>query len=166
MFIESKKMVTLHYTLRETDDQGVVIEDTFGRDPLRFMFGVGAMIPGFESNLEGKIAGDSFDFTLNPDVAYGDYEPEAVLAISNENFVDENGILNKDKIFEGAEITLQDTQGRQYHGIVSKVNEEDVVVDFNHPMAGRTLHFSGQILEVNNPSDDDIQAYTEWMHGL
>lgn len=166
MFIENKKMVTLHYTLRDTDGQGVVIEDTFGREPLKFMFGVGAMIPGFESNLEGKFAGDSFDFTLTPEVAYGDYEPEAVIAIGIENFMDENGILNKDKIFEGAEITLQDTQGRHYHGVAIKVNEEDVVVNFNHPMAGKTLHFSGQILEVDNPSDDDIRAYAEWMDGL
>ena len=166
MTIENKRMVSVHYTLQDTDASGVIIEDTTGREPLRFMYGVGAMIPGFESNLEGKAKGDTFAFTLAPEEAYGEREPEAVLEIEIENFQDENGEIDSEKLFPGADITMQDVNGRQYHGIVHSIEEDHVVVDFNHPMAGRSLHFFGEVLEVSEPTEEDLQAFSQWMQGL
>ena len=148
MNIQKNQVVTLHYTLTEDTSDGELIEETYNAEPLAFIFGVGMMLPSFEEYLEGKVAGDSFSFTLEPENAYGEYEEQAVVEIPIGSFADENGNIDRSKLIPGAPLTMHDQEGRGYRGVVQEAKIEAIIVDFNHPMSGHTLHFKGEILEV------------------
>lgn len=157
MSILKNKVVKLHYKLHEDDKNGEFIEETYGSEPLEFIFGVGMMLPSFEEHLEGKKSGDNFEFTLAPEDAYGEYEEGAVTEIAMNNFADENGVVDKEKLVEGHPIQMVDMEGRAYHGVIVELSDEFVTVDFNHPMAGRTLHFSGEIVDVRDASPMELE---------
>ena len=154
--IAKNKVVCLHYKLNEETEGGDLIEQTYGNEPLKFIFGVGMMIPSFEANIEGKAEGDAFSFTLEPKDAYGLYEEDAVIEVSLDNFKDENGEVDSTKIAIDQPISMQDAQGRSYQGFIIDIDESVVAVDFNHPMAGLTLHFAGEILEVRDATVSEL----------
>lgn len=141
-------VVTLHYTLREGGHDGELIEDTHGGAPITFTFGVGQMIHGFETHLNGKSEGDEFAFILAPDEAYGAINPKALVDIPLSNFADAEGIIDQKAIAVGQPVRMKNQNGQSFQGLIKETNETTVKVDFNHPMAGRTLHFSGEVLEV------------------
>lgn len=91
MNIQKNHVVTLHYSLNEDNLEGELIEETYGSEPMAFIFGVGMMLPAFESNIENMAAGDGFSFTLDPLDAYGEYQDEAVVEIPMSSFTDESG---------------------------------------------------------------------------
>ena len=156
MNISKNQVVSLHYTLTEDTKDGELLEETFSSDPLTFIFGTGMMLPGFEENIEGKSVGDNFALTLSPEDAYGDYEDQAVVEIPISNFQDESGNVNRDKLMIGSPLTMQDQDGRSFHGVIIEPKIESIVVDFNHPMSGRTLHFVGEIIEVREASPSEL----------
>ncbi|MBK9254150.1 MAG: peptidylprolyl isomerase [Saprospiraceae bacterium] len=156
MLIQKNRVVALNYRLTEGGPEGELIEETFNADPLKFIFGMGMMLPSFEENLEEKTIGDSFSFTLEPENAYGTFEEEAVVEIPIGSFADETGNVDRDRLQKGNPLQMMDQEGRSYRGIVLDSKLESVVVDFNHPMAGRTLHFTGEILEVREATDSEI----------
>jgi FKBP-type peptidyl-prolyl cis-trans isomerase SlyD len=156
MQIQKHHVVSLHYKLTEDTASGEMIEETFGSDPLSFIFGTGMMLPAFEEQLELKSAGDAFAFTLAPADAYGEYEEQAVVEIPITSFADEQGNVDRTKLLKGAPLTMHDHEGRTYHGVVAEPKLESIVVDFNHPMSGRTLHFSGEVLEVRPATESEL----------
>jgi FKBP-type peptidyl-prolyl cis-trans isomerase SlyD len=156
MQISKNKVVSLHYRLTEEGPQGQLIEETYTSDPLQFIYGIGMMIPSFEENLESLSGGDTFSFTLNPEDAYGAYEEEAVIEIPISSFEDENGQVDRDRLQVGSPLQMMDQQGRAYHGVVLEPRLESIVVDFNHPMAGRTLHFTGEIITVRDATPSEL----------
>ncbi|MFZ1750015.1 MAG: hypothetical protein WAU01_07475, partial [Saprospiraceae bacterium] len=125
-------------------------------EPLSFIFGVGMMLPSFEENLEDKLAGDTFAFTLQPEDAYGLYEDQALVDIPISSFADENGEIDRSKLLAGAPLTMHDHEGRTYTGVVTEPKIESIEVDFNHPMSGRVLHFKGEILEVREATESEL----------
>lgn len=136
MNIAKESVVSLHYRLFEDDKNGELIEETYGSQPLTFIFGVGMMLPSFEEHLENKTAGDTFEFTLAPEDAYGEYEDGAVIDISIDNFKDENGNVDREQLVAGRPIDMVDGEGRNFHGVIVEQKIESVVIDFNHPMSG------------------------------
>lgn len=156
MNIFKNQVVALHYTLTEDNEEGELLEETYSSDPLAFIFGVGMMLPGFESYLEGMVVGDTFSFTLSPEDAYGDYEDQAVVEIPITSFADEAGNVNREKLLMGAPLTMHDQDGRSFHGVIVEPKIESIIVDFNHPMSGRTLHFKGEILEVRPATPSEL----------
>lgn len=148
MIIETNKIVTLHYILRDGSETGNIIEDTHNSQPITFTFGVGQMIPGFESNLNGMKQGDTYAFLLAPGEAYGDNNVKSIVKIPKKNFADSEGNINASDIQIGSPVRMKNQNGQSFQGIIKEVSEDQITVDFNHPMAGRTLHFSGEILEV------------------
>jgi FKBP-type peptidyl-prolyl cis-trans isomerase SlyD len=156
MNIQKNHVVTLHYRLHEDHDGGELIEETFGGEPLSFIFGVGMMLPMFEENLENKILGDTFDFTLQPEDAYGEYQDEAVVELSIETFRGADGEIDRTQLVEGTPVNMQDHEGRTYRGVILEPKMESVIVDFNHPMSGRVLHFSGEVVEVRPATDSEL----------
>lgn len=156
MNIQKNQVVTLHYRLTEDTVDGELIEETFGSEPLAFIFGVGMMLPSFEEHLEGKVSGDTFSFTLEPADAYGEYEDQAVVEIPIGSFADETGNIDRTKLIPGAPLTMHDQEGRAYRGVVQEAKIEAIVVDFNHPMSGHTLHFKGEILEVRQATPSEL----------
>jgi FKBP-type peptidyl-prolyl cis-trans isomerase SlyD len=157
MKIHGTKVVGLHYRLREGSAEGELIEETYGSDPLYFIYGNGQMIPGFEANLLHKSIGDTYSFLLNPAEGYGVINEEDFVEVPIENFVDpETGKVERDHIQTGVPITMSDEHGHRFSGFITKVGLDTVTVNFNHPMAGMHLHFEGEIIEVRDATDSEI----------
>jgi FKBP-type peptidyl-prolyl cis-trans isomerase SlyD len=155
MIIENNKVVLCHYTLREGEAAGPLIESTEGSEPLGYIHGIGMMIPLFEQNLAGKKAGDAFEFGIKAADAYGEYDETAAAMIPKNAFNLEG--LNPDDIFiEGEILPLQDEHGQMMQGLIVKVNPDTVEVDFNHPMAGIDLYFTGQVDNVREATAEEI----------
>ena len=156
MVIENNKVVLCHYTLREGDAAGQLIESTEGGEPLGYIHGVGMMIPLFEQNLMGKKAGDEFAFGIVATDAYGEYDDEALAEIPKEAFNLEG--VNPDDVFvEGEVLPLQDENGQAMQGIIVEVAETTVKIDFNHPMAGVNLYFTGHVDTVRDATAEELE---------
>lgn len=157
MQIKKNHVASIHYKLNENNLDGALIEETYSGEPLTFIFGIGMMLPAFEEQLENKSTNDKFAFTLSPDDAYGQYEDDAVISIPIANFADESGNVDREGLVSGSPINMHDDQGRTFVGTIQEVSEETIVVDFNHPLAGRSLHFQGDILEVREASPSELE---------
>ncbi len=155
MQIGQNKVVSITYTLREAGENTEIIQQVESDQPLVFLFGVGQLLPKFEENLAGKAQGDSYEFTLLHMDAYGPVEPEAVVDIPLDVFMVE-GKLAEDMLTIGGQVRLRDQDGRLLQGTVLQRGLETVKIDFNHPMAGKDLHFSGIITSVREASEDEI----------
>ncbi len=148
-------VVKITYQLRNTSDGPVVDEATL-ESPFSFLFGHQNVLPKFEENLSGKIAGNQFHFVLSAAEGYGEFEEEGVVLLSKEMFVYE-GEVQEDILVIGNIIPLQDQNGNPFQGRVVNVGEKDVTVDLNHPLAGRELHFSGTVVEVRDAHPIEIE---------
>lgn len=155
MQIHKNTVVTLHYKLKQDDSEGQLIEETYGSEPLIFLYGAGNMIPEFESKLEGKKSGEKFSFSIDHDKAYGEYNPDAVITVPISTFMVE-GKIAKDLLEPGRRIPMRDQNGNQLNGTVKEVKKEEVVMDFNHPLAGVDLFFNGEIEEVREATETEI----------
>ena len=155
MIIEKNKVVELDYKLHEGSLAGNLIEETFGAKPLTFIFGIGQMIPAFEENLEEKKAGDAFAFLVKAAEGYGEYDSNALISIPIEQFAVE-GQIDRDALQADHPIKMQDMEGKSYQGIIKKVGIDQVDIDFNHPMAGVDLYFSGIVLGVREATDSEL----------
>ncbi len=151
MKIAKHTVPSLTYSLK-IDNQ--LIEESTTDNPLTFLVGSGGMIPGFERQLEGLEAGQSYDFTIEPAEGYGDVDPEAVVVISKDIFKVDGKV--SDNLVVGNTIPLHDDQGHPLNGVILEIGEETVKMDFNHELAGKTLHFSGEILDVRAATQDEI----------
>ncbi len=155
MIIEKNKVVVVDYKLQKDNAQGELVEETTGGEPLKFIFGIGMMIPGFESELEGKKSGDEVAFQVHSEDAYGEYEDEALIDIAIENF-QVDGKVDYDNLKLGQMITMQDMQGGVHRGVIKKVGLDKVQVDFNHPMAGQDLFFTVNVREVREATESEL----------
>jgi FKBP-type peptidyl-prolyl cis-trans isomerases 2 len=117
------------------------------------------MLPSFEKKLENLKKGDKFDFVLTADEAYGQPDPENVIELPKDIFM-VDGKFDDEMVVEGAVLPMRDAQGNTLEGTVEKITETGVVMDFNHPMAGIDLHFIGEVLEVREPTEEDVHACT------
>lgn len=158
MKIEDKKVVELIYELIV---DGELADKTTKERPLDFIQGMGYLLPLFEANIEGKEAGDSFAFTLEPENGYGLWKEEMVIDLPMEAFEVE-GKVAEDLLKVGNIIPLMNPMGGVVPGKVLEVTEATVKMDLNHPMAGKVLNFSGEILTVRDATEKEL---TEGLHG-
>jgi FKBP-type peptidyl-prolyl cis-trans isomerase SlyD len=156
MKIDKNKVVSLHYKLQENNAEGDMVESTFGSDPLVFLYGVGAMIPKFEQELADKQEGDDFAFGIKSEEAYGEYNPEAIAPVPKQAFV-VDGEVNEELLQIGRVIPMRDQEGNQLLGTVMEVGDEQVKMNFNHPMAGVDLYFSGRIENVREATKEEVE---------
>lgn len=153
--IEDQKVVKLTYTLKEENANGTVLEEVDQQAPFKFLYGAGRLLPAFESNLEGLKPGEEFSFQLPPEEAYGEHSEEQVLDIPIELF--DNADAPKEELLSiGNYLSLRDKNGQEHVGKVESVGGEAVTMDFNHAMAGKSLHFEGEILDIRDASSDEI----------
>ena len=142
---------------------GEVIDQAKKETPLNFIFGVGGMIPGFESNLDGLETGNSYDFTLSPDEAYGEYNKTAIVDLPKSTF-NVDGKVQEDMLAIGKVIPMQDQNGNPLNGTVVEIIEDTVKMDFNHVLAGKSLHFAGEVIDVREASKEELEH--GHVHGL
>jgi FKBP-type peptidyl-prolyl cis-trans isomerase SlyD len=155
MKIENNKMVSLIYELRENDSNGRIIEALDESRPLTFIYGTGRLLPVFESNIGLLKTGDNFRFTLNSEMAYGDKREEMIINVPVGVF-ETNGKINEDICRVGNEVPMTDSDGNPLTGIINEITDTYVRMDFNHPMAGLDLFFSGKIVEVREATEREL----------
>lgn len=154
MNIAENHVVAISYTLKEKGSDAI-IENVDAQDPFIFLFGAGNLLEKFEENLSGKAQGDPFDFILLAPEAYGVLEADAIVDVPIEVFMNE-GKLMEDIVIPGKQVRLVDQQGNPLTGIVLERGLEKIKIDFNHPMAGKDLHFVGTVVEVRKATDEEI----------
>lgn len=162
MKITDEKMVSLTYDLTVEDDNGAIelMERATKEHPLTFIFGMGNMLEAFEKNVEGLQIGDKFSFTLTPEEAYGDYIEENVVDLPKKIF-EIDGKFDENQIREGETLPMMDHQGNRLMGSVLEVKPDIVVMNFNHPLAGETLKFEGEVTDVHDPTPEEIAVLTQ-----
>lgn len=139
MTVSNGKQVTLEYTLK-LDDQSVV-DSNVGGEPLKITQGSHQLIPGFERQLEGMAVGEKKKFTVAPAEGYGDVDSKAFQEVDKK-------MVPPDSQKVGTQLQGKTADGRTVFPRISEVKNETVVLDFNHPLAGKTLHFDVQVLDV------------------
>jgi FKBP-type peptidyl-prolyl cis-trans isomerase SlyD len=147
MNVDRNRVVSLHYTLR--DEQGTVLDSSSGRAPLSYLHGKGNIIPGLEQALAGKAAGDKLDVTVAPEQGYGRRDERLVQIVPRHKFTEGANLA------PGMQMRTSGAQGSRLVTIV-KVERDFVTVDANHPLAGRTLHFSVEVAEVRKATHEEI----------
>jgi FKBP-type peptidyl-prolyl cis-trans isomerase SlyD len=148
-------VVSLVYQLR-TEPTGPVMDEANADAPFDFLFGHGNVLDKFENNLEGLIAGNQFHFVLSPEEGYGEFDPEAVINMNKSDFQFE-GEDASHLIEVGNLIPLQDQFGNPFQGRITAIAGDTVTIDLNHPFAGKTLHFSGEVVGVREAHANELE---------
>lgn len=156
MVIADKKVVSLSYQLREGDASGEVIETVTADRPLVFLYGAGNLLPKFEENISGLSVGDDFSFRLKAEEAYGEVEEDAVVKVPKSAFASSDGEIDPDLLVVGNMIPMLDHLGNRLEGVIIEIGDDAVVMDFNHPLAGDDLFFSGKVVEVRDASAEEL----------
>jgi FKBP-type peptidyl-prolyl cis-trans isomerase SlyD len=158
MKIEKNKVVSLAYELHVDDgENGKEFYESVNKDkPFYFLYGTGHVLPSLEAALAGKSAGDFFDVFIPFEDGYGDYDESKKVIVPKSNFK-EDGKKNKELIKVGKVIPMQDDQGNHLRGEIIKVDFLGVHMDFNSPLAGLDLYFTGEILQVREAEPEEIE---------
>lgn len=154
MNIARNTVAILSYTLKDRANEQIIEHITKDK-PQAFIFGTGHLIPGFENNLTGLQKDDHFEFTIPCEEAYGERDPHAVFEIPKDTF-EVDGMIDKEVIQIGNQIPMHDDHGNKHIGKVIAHKQDDIVMDFNHPLAGRDLLFSGQVLMVREAFEEEL----------
>lgn len=150
-------VVSVHYELKVDNDGELVTADKSQPDsPLVYIQGLGMLLPEFESNMVGKTVGDSVSFKISPENGYGVRNEQEIVSIPIDSFKDNEGNVDTNSVRVGNILPMMDNQGNQFQGIVCEVTPEVVVMDFNHPMAGKELNFSVTVVEVRPATADEL----------
>tara|TARA_B110000037_G_scaffold97504_1_gene114280 strand:+ start:3410 stop:3925 length:516 start_codon:yes stop_codon:yes gene_type:complete len=147
MTIAKESVVTMNYTLK--NNEGEIIDTSEGREPLVYLHGVGALIQGLENELAGKSAGDKSQIVITPENAYGTRLDDLVRVVSKDGFQGE------EELTEGMRVQL-DTEHGPAIALVVKIDEAEVTLDLNHPLADMTLHFDVDITAVRAATAEEI----------
>jgi FKBP-type peptidyl-prolyl cis-trans isomerase SlyD len=147
MQIARDSVAAFHYTL--TDDQNQVIDSSAGRDPLTYLHGSGQIVPGLEKQLEGRSAGDKFSADVAPEEGYGVHHPELMQEVPRSAF---QGV---EDIQPGMQFQGRGPQG-EINVTVTRVEDDKVFIDGNHPLAGKTLHFAIEVTDVRAASEEEL----------
>ena len=150
MQIAKNKVVLLSYELKI--DSGEIVDEAQSNDPFVFIHGIGQTLEAFDAKLNGLKVGDTFKFELESEDAYGPVVEENVVTIPLDAF----GDMPKEELVEGAELPMNDNEGNRFYGTVLEVNPEDVLMDFNHPLAGETLFFSGKVEGIRDATAEEL----------
>ena len=146
----SNKVISIEYTLNDANTKEQ-LDTNVGGSPLEYISGMQQIIPGLETALEKLAKGDKMDVVVQAADAYGEYNDEAVQSLPKEQF---SGI----ELTEGMSLYGTGENDETVQVIVKELNEDEVTIDYNHPMAGKTLMFSVSILDIRDATDEEIQV--------
>lgn len=149
-------VVSLDYTLRV---DGEIIDTSEGNDPILFLQGHGQVIPGLEHAISGMKAGERKSFSVAPDQGYGEEDPDAYAEVPRSEFP-ENFPLDP-----GTELLLTDEEGEELEAFVISAGDEIVRLNFNHPLAGKNLHFEVEIAGLRNATPEELSHGHVHTHG-
>ena len=148
MQIEKHRVVTLTYTLKDNDDNLI---DKSDDGSFCYLHGAGNIIPGLENALAGKIAGDELSVAVPPEEAYGVHDAEKTQKVPRDMFPPEQ------EIEPGMQFHAQSPEGQPFVVTIASVDEDGILVDGNHPLAGVHLNFDVKVMEVREASSEEIE---------
>ena len=157
MPIAKNNVVFISYQLAFPDEDGQpdVVEIVDEKEPMVFIHGLSGLPEAFEKNLLGLSIGDTFDFSISAEDAYGNVDPNAIIQLPKSIFQAE-GQSADDILQIGNFIPMTDDQGNRMQGLVVSIEGETVTMDFNHPLAEKTLMFQGKILNIREATPEEI----------
>ncbi|MEY3918884.1 MAG: Peptidylprolyl isomerase, partial [Bacteroidota bacterium] len=155
--IAQNNVVFISYQLAFPDEneQPDVVEIVDEKEPMVFIHGLSGLPEAFEKNLLGLNEGDTFDFSISAEDAYGNVDPNAIIQLPKSIFQAE-GQTADDILQIGNFIPMTDDQGNRMQGLVVAIEGESVTMDFNHPLAEKTLMFQGKILKIREATPEEI----------
>jgi len=157
MKLKKDAVASLVYSLHEGGKEGKELETVNESAPLTFIYGSGRLLPAFEANLAEMETGSEFQFSLSAADAYGEKREEMVVNLPKNIFEDE-GNLNTEVCFVGNSVPMMDAQGNRMVGVVTEIGDSFVSMDFNHPLAGVDLFFSGKIVGVREATQEELDS--------
>jgi FKBP-type peptidyl-prolyl cis-trans isomerase SlyD len=157
MKIAPNQVVGLTYELniKNETDEWQLVETASAENPMYFIYGMSGLPEEFETRIATLSVGDSFEFTLAPEEGYGDFDPEAVVELPLDVFM-VDGKLQDDILQVGNMIPMTNEDDSRLVGQIVEITNELVVMDFNHPLAGREMAFKGNIIEVRPATAEEL----------
>ncbi|MCI1209105.1 MAG: peptidylprolyl isomerase [Treponema sp.] len=152
MTITKDKVVSINYTLKDAD--GNELDSSKNTEPLEYLHGNGQLIPGLEMQLEGKTKGEKLSAVVEPKDAYGEYDEKLVIEVPRTQFDAETQI----------EVGMQfqaDTAGGPTIVKVTKITDDKITVDANHDLAGKTLYFDVEIMDIRDAKPEELAAHAD-----
>jgi FKBP-type peptidyl-prolyl cis-trans isomerase SlyD len=146
--VQDGQVVSMEYTLKV---DGVVTDSSEGREPLEFVHGAGNIIPGLEREMAGMAVGDSKDVMIAAAEGYGERDDEAFMDVPRDQFPAEIPM----KV--GTELQVQNQAGQPMFARIEQVEDTSVRLNFNHPLAGKDLHFSVKVVDLRDATDEEIE---------
>lgn len=166
MFVAPNKVVALSYQLSVSDSNTptpTFFESAPSDQPMAFIYQMQEMLPLFEEAIANKQKGDTFEVTIPAENGYGEYSLENVVGIPKDNFL-VDGNFDAENIKAGEWIPMMNDDEDYLDALVKEVKEDEVILDFNHVLAGKTLHFSGTIELVREATEQELEH--GHIHGL
>ena len=151
LIVTKNVVASVHYT-GTMPESGEVFDSSEGRDPLTLLVGHGQMIPGFEEEIQGAKIGEKRTFTLTPDKAYGERQEEAMMKIPREEF---SALEEEAKLEIGMTLVAQMQHGPAPF-TVTELTDDEVTADFNHKLAGESLTFAVEIIELRDADAEEL----------
>lgn len=149
MEITKHAVVTIDYELK--DDDGNIIDSSEGSDPLAYLHGAKNIIEGLEKALDGKKAGDAVSVAISPEEGYGARDDNRIQEVPKDMFEDQS------QVKVGEQFMAQGPEGEQLTVTITEVTDDKVVVDGNHPLAGKNLNFEVEIKEVREATEEELE---------
>jgi FKBP-type peptidyl-prolyl cis-trans isomerase SlyD len=147
--VDDDTVVSLDYSLRL--DSGEEIDSSSKDEPLQFIQGQEQIIPGLENALYGMVVGEEKNVTISPEEGYGEYDSENFLMMPRDSFPPDMALV------VGERLVVRDSEsGQEYPAYIAEVGDESVKLDFNHPLAGETLHFQVKITAIRDATSEEL----------
>jgi FKBP-type peptidyl-prolyl cis-trans isomerase SlyD len=161
----NNRFVSISYSLYiDEDGEKRLVEKTTDDKPFELITGFGIALDSFEQQVTPLEKGAKFDFSLTKDDAYGDYRDDLLMELGRDVF-SINGHFDHEHVYQDAVIQMQNEEGNRFYGRVVEVGEEKVKIDLNHPLAGETLYFKGEVLENREATEDEINHLMKHLTG-
>ncbi len=154
MIIDKNTVANVAYKIHIDNNNGEMIEFVDESNPKQMVFGINKLIPGFEEGLFGKGNGE-FSFYIEPEKAFGEFIDDLKVNVPKEAFMDQ-GEIREDLLFIGNKINMLDDRGNQMKGTILEVKDKEVLMDFNHPLAGKKLFVEGKIMSIRTATEYDL----------
>lgn len=164
MKINRNMHVSLAYTLRSESHEGDVVETTQEGQPLEFIYGAGLMLPKFEEAILGMTKGDDFKIEIPHLEGYGPAFEDRVVDLP-KNLFEKEGVFDAEMVAVGNILPMMDGNGNRMDGKVLELTEESVKMDFNHPMAGQDLYFTGSVIDLREATDEELAQIAQMQSG-
>ena len=149
MSVGMNKVITFNYTLK--DEEGTLLDSSSNKEPMAFLSGNSQIIPKLEEALNGMIIGSKKNVKVSAADAYGEYSEDAIQKVKKDQFPKEANIE------VGMTYIANSPDGKQMPFLVSEINDQDITIDFNHPLAGKNLEFDVELLDVRDATPEEIQ---------